>query len=201
VNNLRAAGGGVLGYVPTFDGARSEADVEADVNRYISFYAINGSFLDQQATDLAHVGYYADLYNYIKAQDPAYRVIANPGTNTQEAYLSTATGDALVTFEDFGSNYPGYQPDAWTSNYSPAHFATLLHTVSSATTMAADLELAGQRNVGLVYVTDDTLPNPYDTLPSYWDQEIAQKQATALPEPSSVLLLATGGLALARLAS
>jgi hypothetical protein len=196
VNNLRAAGGRVLGYVPTFNGARSEAAVEADINRYIAFYAIDGIFLDQQTTDLAHVGYYADLYNYIKTQNPAYRVIANPGTNTQEAYLSTPTADALVTFEDFGSNYPGYVPDAWTSHYSPDHFAHLLHTVPSAATMAADLKLAAQRNAGLVYVTDDTLANPYDTLPSYWDQEVAQIQATSVPEPAAVWLLATGVLGL-----
>lgn len=142
------------------------------------------------------MSYYADLYNYIKGLNPVYGVIANPGTNTAQAYLTTPTADTLVTVEDFGSNYPGYVPAAWTSNYLPDHFANLLHTVSSANTMAADIQLASQGNVDFIYVTDDTLPNPYDRLPSYWDQEVAQIQDTALPEPSSVLLLATGALLL-----
>jgi hypothetical protein len=197
VNNLRAAGGRVLGYVPTFFGTRSEAAVEADILQYQSFYAIDGIFLDQETTDLGHVSYYADLYNFIKGLNPAYKVIGNPGTNTQEAYLSTPTADALVTFEDFGSNYPGYVPSPWVTKYTPDHFANIIHTEPSAAQMAVDLKLAMQRNAGLVYVTDDTLPNPYDTLPSYWDQEVALiHQANVIPEPSSVLLLATGGMAL-----
>jgi hypothetical protein len=196
VNNLRAAGGHVVGYVPTFFGARSEAEVEADIQRYISFYAIDGIFLDQQSTNLANVGYYSDLYRYIKSLNPAYEVIANPGTTTQEAFLSTPTADVLVTFEDFGINYPGAVPAAWTNNYSPSHFANLIHTEPSATTMVTDLHLAQQRNVGLVFVTDATLPNPYDRLPSYWNDEVAAIAATATPEPSSVCLLATGALTL-----
>ena len=30
-----------------------------------------------------------------------------------------------------------------------------------------------RRNIGYVYVTDDTLDNPWDSLPSFWDAEIA----------------------------
>ena len=33
--------------------------------------------------------------------------------------------------------------------------------------------MAASRNVGTLYVTDDVLPNPYDRLPSYWDQLLA----------------------------
>ena len=28
-------------------------------------------------------------------------------------------------------------------------------------------------NAGYIYITDDQLPNPYDTLPSYWSQEVS----------------------------
>jgi hypothetical protein len=195
VNSLEAAGGRVLGYVYTLYGARSEADVEADVNAYISFYHINGIFFDQQSTDPAEVGYYADLYNYVKSKNPAYQVIANPGTNTQQAYLSTPTADALVTFEDTAGAYAGYTPASWANGYSANHFADIIHTQPTAAGMLADLQLAQQRHAGLVYVTDDTLPNPYDTLPSYWDQEVAAIAASALPEPSSLALLVTGAIA------
>ena len=62
--------------------------------------------------------------------------------------------------------------------------------------MAADLKLAQQRNVGWVYITDATLPNPYDRLPSYWSQEVSLIDPPAVPEPSSVWLMATGVLTL-----
>jgi hypothetical protein len=29
------------------------------------------------------------------------------------------------------------------------------------------------QNVGWIYVTDAGLPNPYDTLPSYWSDEVS----------------------------
>ena len=32
--------------------------------------------------------------------------------------------------------------------------------------------LAVQRNVGWIFVTHDVLPNPWDTLPPYWDAEV-----------------------------
>jgi hypothetical protein len=196
VNSLQAAGGRVLGYVYTSYGARSEADVEADINAYVSFYHINGIFLDQQSTSPAEVSYYADLYKYVKSLNPAYQVVANPGTNTQQAYLNTPTADALVTFEDTASAYASYSPASWTSGYSPDHFGNLIHTQMTAAGMLADLHLAQQRNAGLVYVTDDTLPNPYDRLPSYWNQEVAAIAASAaVPEPTSMALLITGAIA------
>ncbi len=58
--------------------------------------------------------------------------------------------------------------------------------------MMADVALAAQRNVGYVYVTDETLPNPYGQLPSYWDQEVAAISAASVPEPRSVTIMALG---------
>jgi hypothetical protein len=199
VNNLEAAGGRILGYVYTQYGARSKAAVEADINTYFSFYHnINGIFFDQQSTNPAEVGYYHDLYNYVKGLNKAYEVIANPGTNTDPAYLSkaTRTADALVTFEDTAANYATYTPAPWTSGYSADHFGNIVHTEPTAAGMLTDLQLAMQRNAGLVYVTDRTLPNPYDQLPSYWDQEVAAIKSSAVPEPAGVLLLAAGALSL-----
>jgi hypothetical protein len=32
-------------------------------------------------------------------------------------------------------------------------------------------ELSALRNAGYLYVTDDVLPNPWDSLPPYWDRQ------------------------------
>ena len=38
--------------------------------------------------------------------------------------------------------------------------------------MLTYLDLAVSRNAGQVYITDDVMNNPWDTLPSYWDAEV-----------------------------
>jgi hypothetical protein len=58
----------------------------------------------------------------------------------------------------------------------------------------SDVTLAVERNVGYVYVTDQTLPNPYAQLPSYWDQEVAAIAAASVPEPGALTMMATSGL-------
>ena len=56
--------------------------------------------------------------------------------------------------------------------------------------MQAAVSLAASRNVGYIYVTNDSGANPWDTLPSYWNAEVAA--VSAVPEPNSALLLLVG---------
>lgn len=42
--------------------------------------------------------------------------------------------------------------------------------------MKEEVEKAKEAGIGWIYVTDDVLPNPWDTLPSYWEAEIAAIQ-------------------------
>jgi len=42
--------------------------------------------------------------------------------------------------------------------------------------------------------TDGTGGNPYDHLPSYWDQEVAAIASLSVPEPSALAMFASGGL-------
>jgi hypothetical protein len=178
VNNFRAVGGRILGYVTSSYAARDLAAVQAEVETYAASYAIDGIFVDEMANDSApaHLAWYTGLYGYIKSHHPAYRVIGNPGTTTQEVYLSTPTVDALVTYENY-QNYRGYVPDAWVRNYPAHQFAHLPYLVATADSMRADIDLAVQRNAGLVFATDANLPNPYDRLPAYWEAEVTYVQA------------------------
>ncbi|MEQ1742315.1 MAG: spherulation-specific family 4 protein [Candidatus Nitrotoga sp.] len=187
VDAFRAAGGKVVGYAHTSYGARSQADVLSAVASYSSFYNIDGIFLDEMSNTSGDLAYYQSLYNSIKSTNPGYRIFGNPGTNTLESYLTAA--DVLVTFEN-QTGYDAFTPDTWTSNYTADHFAHLLYNVTDETAMLANVALAADRNVGYLYITDDTLPNPWDTLPHYWDAEVSA--VSAISEPSSGLLLLAG---------
>ena len=173
VNSLRAAGGTVIGYVYTSYGARSIAAVEQDIDRYHSFYSIDGIMFDEMANTSAetNLAYYAQLYSYVKGVSTNWLVMGNPGINTLEAYLTRPCADILITYED-NTGYPTYVPDAWTQNHSPTNFAHLCHTVTNAATMTNYVQLALSRNVGWIYVTDDKLSNPWDTLATYWTNEV-----------------------------
>ena len=178
VGDFRQAGGTVIGYVSTRYTKRPLDTVKADVDRYIDWYPIDGIFVDEMSNknQEAHFVYYADLYAYIQSKDTRYRVIANPGTNTLEEYLRRQTADVFVLYED-PKGYETYAPDAWVANYPRERFGHLIYNIPDAAGMRHALDLAWRRNVGLVYVTDDTLPNPWDTLPPYWGEEVQSANA------------------------
>ena len=187
VDAFRADGGKVVGYTHTSYGLRSQAEVLSEIASYASFYNIDGIFLDEMSNKSVDLVYYQSLYSSIKSTNPGYRVFGNPGTNTLESYLTAA--DVLVTFEN-KTGYDTYTPDTWTNNYTADHFAHLLYNVTDETTMLANVALAADRNVGYLYITNDTLPNPWDTLPHYWITEVSA--VSAAPEPNSGLLLLAG---------
>lgn len=171
---LHQAGGTVIGYIHTSYGTRPLTDVEADIDLYLSFYAVDGFFVDEMSNDenTNHLDYYAALYQYIKAKNTNYLVAGNPGTRTQEDYLTWPTSDSLMIFENDGTNFPGYVPSIWVAQHPARQFVYLPYDVSTAATMSNYVGLAVARNAGWIYITDDTLPNPYDTLPSYWTNEV-----------------------------
>jgi Spherulation-specific family 4/Immunoglobulin I-set domain len=176
---LHQSGGTVIGYIHTSYGTRPLADVESDVDLYLSFYAVDGFFVDEMANDenTNHLDYYAALYQYIKARNTNYIVAGNPGSNTQEDYLARPTVDSLMIFENDGTNYPGFMPSSWVAKYPAQQFVHLPYDVPAAATMSNDVGLAVSRNAGWIYITDDTFPNPYDTLPSYWTNEVGLVQS------------------------
>jgi hypothetical protein len=170
---LRAAGGKVIGYVYSGYGQRPLGQIETDVDRYDAFYTLDGIFVDEMTndSDIAHLAFYQTLFQYILSKRSTYIVIGNPGTTTLKAYLTRPVVTGLVTFEN-GSGYDQYVPDAWTQTNSPNVFTHLCYSVPSPMTMTNYVQLAVKRNAGYVYVTDDGGNNPWDTLASYWTNEV-----------------------------
>jgi hypothetical protein len=173
INSLHAAGGRVIGYVYSSYATRATNFVTADIDLYFSFYRVDGIFVDEMTNDsvTSHLDYYATLYQYIQTKGINLLVAANPGINTVEAYLTRPTADLLVTFES-NTGYPSLVVDSWVTNHLARQFCHLPYATSAASTMTNYVNLAVSRNAGWIYVTDDVLPNPWDTLPSYWTNEV-----------------------------
>jgi hypothetical protein len=172
--NLHQAGGKVTGYVHTDWGARSLGEVKADIDLYLSFYAVDGFFIDEMSSDknATNLHYYATIYRYIKSRNPNYSVTGNPGAETQEVYLAKPIADSVMIFENDGSDYQAFVPSSWVAKYPAREFVHLPYHVADSTTMSNFVGLAMSRNAGWIYITDATLPNPYDRLPAYWTNEV-----------------------------
>jgi Spherulation-specific family 4/PEP-CTERM motif len=176
VDDLRAAGGKVIAYVSTSYGNRSSTLVKADVDKYVNWYNIDGIFFDEMTNTgtAGTLNYYQDIYDYVKAIDPTWEVMGNPGSSTTESYLTRPVADSLLVHENIGSAYPGYTPSSWNANYNPSQIGHLVHSTASEVDMLNYLDLAVARNAGQVYITNDVMNNPWDTLPSYWEAEVTR---------------------------
>jgi len=73
------------------------------------------------------------------------------------------------------------------TNHLARQFSHLPYNVPSAAAMTNYINLAASRNAGWIYVTDDALPNPWDTLPAFWTNEVNYIRSLNLSAPATQL--------------
>lgn len=201
VNELRAAGGKVIGYVYTCYGVnhctpevpptRSTGEVLADAQKYAGWYGVDGVFLDEMATQPASLPFYQTVSDGLRAAHPGWQIVGNPGVAPAAGY--TALADTLMSFE---GTYGDFVNGSFLSGLTDAAATgAIVHSVATVAQMQQVMGLARQYGLGAIYVTDGTMAsgNPYLHLPSYWAAEVAAATAP-VPEPARAALLA-GGLA------
>jgi len=149
-----------IGYIYTKWGNRDINEVKADIDKWLNFYNIKGFFVDEASTDKANLNYYQELNNYIKSKGN-YFIVLNPGTMPDDGYFDIA--DNIVVFENnvkkLNSNICKTQKEK----------SSIIVYDANETQMKNVIKAYKCKNI---YVTDDNLSNPYDTLPSYFDEEI-----------------------------
>jgi len=180
VSDAQAAGVMVLGYVYTLYGTRDIATVKADIDSYMNWYAVDGIFLDEVSNDVPELAFYQELDNYIKSKPGTLNMI-NPGTIPDEQYMNAA--DIIVVFEGPYSNYVGATFDPWIDNYPAYRFQHLVYDTPVASFENA-WNIAKGENVGYIYITDDAAPNPWNSLPSYWNTEVGAVSGNCGPKLS-----------------
>lgn len=160
---LQGAGMKVVGYIDTAGSGTSIGTVEAQVGDYISWYGVNGIFLDNASTSSAEFSYYSTLYTYIHGTSAAF-VVLNHGAIPNSGYL--AYGDVLNIFEGTYAAFTQYIAPSW-AQANTAKIANIVYATTSAQLQeAAYLTVYGYAQS--IYITNGTGANPYSALPSYW---------------------------------
>lgn len=174
VDSLRAAGGRVIGYVHTSYAQRPLKEALAEVDAYYQRYALDGVFFDETTGDTtaAHLAYYRACGEHVQQRAPQALVVLNPGADADQAYLESAS--CLLLFENDQSSISllDWQPPAWVTPQQVGQVAVLAYHLAGAPAMEAVLERALRAGAGWAYLTDDTLPNPWDTLPAFWETQV-----------------------------
>ena len=178
INDLRAAGITVLGYVWTCYGTRAltgsgtlqlsscgtvgtpySTGVENDIMLYHEWYNISGILYDEMNTALGGASYYSSATTY--AHSFGYSTWGNPGTIVPSSYIGSA--DVINIYENSGLPSTSFLASA-TSSADRSNFSAVAYGVPSIT--QADIS-SMEPYVKWISVTDATMPNPYDALPSY----------------------------------
>ncbi len=161
---LQAAGIIVLGYVATGYTARDpDTEVKPEIDDYLAWYpATTGIFFDEQSNTAGDETYYSELDAYAKQKGLTFTV-GNPGTDTAESFVGAL--DMMLIYETDG--LPSVSSlGGWHAGYDKKNFGIIPYAVPSLdTTFVAQ----AKQSVGYIYLTDDDLPNPWDSLPPYFD--------------------------------
>lgn len=180
ITSLRGARIGVFGYISTGYGSRNITAVKSEIDTWITWYAPDGIFLDEMwyTDDPMKLGYYGELYAYINQR--GLKVVGNPGTMTTQSYLNVT--DSVCIFESSPSTVPY---PIWAQ---PSKLCALMYGVSREQMISFVNETKGR--FGYIYATNDTLNNPWDSLPSYLAEQAAL--IAGLPVPLSATVSPTG---------
>ncbi len=174
INSLRAAGIIVVGYVFTHYAQSSAASVESNIYSYSKMYNVSGIFFDEVSNAQVNVPYYSSLVAYTSTLGMKITV-GNPGTSAPSDY---SVFDVLVIYENQG------QPLISTlAPYSQSRekFAFISFSVSPLNETYVS---QSSKYCAWLYITNASLPNPYDVFPPYLSSEVA-----SLPEMPVVSIL------------
>jgi hypothetical protein len=119
--------------VATGYSGRSRGEVEDELSRYYEWYDIDRIFLDQQSASTGQVGYYEELYEYVKDQSGSSSsiVVTNAGAPVPQAYIDTA--EIIIVYENSALLGDVLQ------DYNKSHFGMLPYGTSVSESEYDDL--------------------------------------------------------------
>jgi len=170
INKLTAAGVKVIGYVHTSYGSRPASQAQAEMDQWHSWYpGVTGIFFDEMANTPGYESYYTSLGTYAKSHVGNFTV-GNPGADTAQSYVGTL--DVMLIYESGG--LPSTSAlTGWHASFPRTNFGVIPYRVSS---LDAAFVAAARPYVGYIYLQNDDMPNPWDSVPTYLSSLIAALQ-------------------------
>jgi hypothetical protein len=171
IDNCRAVGIKVLGYVDTNYTARPRAGVEAEMSTWSNLYAIDGYFLDRVPNVIGSEPYYEALNEYARTPSPDFITVNNFGTTFAASYMPTAEIHVITENSEANllANVPSLVGYEFVFSYPRSRFAQVIYD-GTAANLAADLAAVSQRHSGYVFIAPDDM---YGTQPAYWTEQQA----------------------------
>lgn len=151
INKLKSAEIKILGYIATGYGKVPSPSITLQMADYLKWYGVNGFFFDQMAS----LDSYVDYYQQIAIEAGSKFTIGNPGVVPSASYFGIF--DVLNIVERAGL--------AISSSYGIGRESGIFYSVP-----AVDERFLELCELDYVYITDASLPNPYDLLPSYFSK-------------------------------
>jgi hypothetical protein len=160
IAKLVAAGVIPIGYVSTNYTKRGQTTVNADTDTWHASYpAVQGIFFDEQSVTPGDEAFYAAASAHARSLGLTLTV-GNPGTDVPNVFLGAL--DVMLSYESAGT------PTLASLERYAAH-RQQFGIIPYAASFDATYVKAATKSVRYVYITNDDLPNPWDTLPSYFD--------------------------------
>jgi spherulation-specific family 4 protein len=161
----------LAGYVDSAYSGRPLPDVLAEAVAYRRYYGITAVFIDQVTSGLQGVRYYRRLGEELRKRGTC-RLVLNPGVVPRLEYFDLA--DVVVTFE---GTWTAYRSHDLLIATAPARRAATWHLVHTTPVEhhVLSLRMAAARGASYAYVTERTMPNPWDELPASWQRLIDRR--------------------------
>lgn len=165
VETAQQAGKIVIGYVPLSYGKRDALEVVPDMEKYLQWYKVDGWFLDEAPNQEENRRYIALIGRWCLVGREGRRpktVVFNPGAHIWPGLVAEVPGSIWVTHED-AWKVPGPVPQPMVAS---GRQACLIHTFPKDLGLqTTERVLQGAGGWGYVFITHDTLPNPWDAEP------------------------------------
>src|SRR5579885_2922749 len=163
VQKLQSSGIKVIGYIYTAN--IGYGTITSYIDDYKNWYHVDGIFFDQMSNVKGNETFYASLTNYSRSVGLNFTV-GNPGVDTLPSYVGTVNN--LVIYDN-PSLPPVSSFEGWHKNFTKSNFSFVAYSVDA--TDAAYIKNMTNL-VQYMYISNSTLPNPFNSLPGYLDSEM-----------------------------
>lgn len=167
IPKLSGAGVQALGYVWTNYGGRPLSEAQTDIGRWREWYPeISGVFVDEMASKTEQLAYYQAVQKAVRYRGMTV-VVGNPGTAPQRDMFGAA--DALVVSER-AEALAVESLQKISADGGSGKIAVLVH--GAPRSVVENWLPSAKSLLSYVYITDDKLPNPWNTVSSHLEATV-----------------------------